>query len=622
MFKTLRFMLLTLLTMLCGSVMAQEEKSAFWDATVEAALPTELGNDITLTWLEAGGVQAPSYNSADKVVSFKKANKLTVTGTADDVTISEIVFIFHKSDNPGLSVNVGSNSNDYNTPSTTWTGSAKSITFTASGTKRIKSIEVTYTGGSATPVEKKAVLAITKVDNFNTTYDMDGTENKTLVAYYSNTGNGNATNAKLTLYVGGAENKVVEVGTIAAGSTTGWKNITYDLTKIEAGEHQVYISLTADDVEAVNSETKTVTFTKGSTGNKAYTATWTPVTYTISYNLDGGTAADGSPTTYTIESDPVTLLAPTKVGHIFAGWTGTDVAAATLSVTIPTGSTGNRSYTATWEKATFTVTIEGDAQADNTQPKYGDNVTITIAKDEDRTLTALTVDGVNVISGIDEDADSYTYVIRNISADVIVVATFVSTKEFITMDDTYATFSCTQALDFSGVSGLKAYIASGYSKNSGDVLLTRVESVPANTGLILVSTEKGVTYKVPYADSDAYYVNLLKAVDETKTIPQEEGGNVNFLLERRNNSFGFYKSEGNTTLAAGKAYLQVPSSAISSDVKSLRISFGDILVPVQGLKAGAEAPDGVYDLNGRKIPAGHKLTRGVYIVNGKKIAIK
>jgi hypothetical protein len=34
------------------------------------------------------------------------------------------------------------------------------------------------------------------------------------------------------------------------------------------------------------------------------------------------------------------------------------------------------------------------------------------------------------------------------------------------------------------------------------------------------------------------------------------------------------------------------------------------------------APEGVYDIHGRKIPAGQKLTRGIYIINGKKVSIK
>ena len=73
------------------------------------------------------------------------------------------------------------------------------------------------------------------------------------------------------------------------------------------------------------------------------------ITYTINYNLDGGTVEVANPTTYTIESEDITLNTPTKDGFTFAGWTGTDLEEPTMEVTIETGSTGNREYTATWQ---------------------------------------------------------------------------------------------------------------------------------------------------------------------------------------------------------------------------------------------------------------------------------
>lgn len=93
-----------------------------------------------------------------------------------------------------------------------------------------------------------------------------------------------------------------------------------------------------------------VTIPKGSTGDKSYTANWTLNTYSIMYNLDGGTLAEGvsNPPTYTAETDTFTLNNPTKDGYVFTGWTGTGLDGAAMSVTIAKGSTGNREYTATW----------------------------------------------------------------------------------------------------------------------------------------------------------------------------------------------------------------------------------------------------------------------------------
>lgn len=75
-------------------------------------------------------------------------------------------------------------------------------------------------------------------------------------------------------------------------------------------------------------------------------------TYYIYYTLDGGTM-DGAPETYTENSADITLPQPTKADYRFTGWTGTDLTAPTMEVTIPTGSKGDREYTANWEKIQY-----------------------------------------------------------------------------------------------------------------------------------------------------------------------------------------------------------------------------------------------------------------------------
>ena len=100
--------------------------------------------------------------------------------------------------------------------------------------------------------------------------------------------------------------------------------------------------------------TITVTIPKGSTGDRSYKATWKEdkpeiTTYTISYDLDGGTVAKENPVSYTSETETFTLNNPEKDGFTFLGWEGTDLSEATITVTIAKGSTGDRTYKATWE---------------------------------------------------------------------------------------------------------------------------------------------------------------------------------------------------------------------------------------------------------------------------------
>ena len=371
----------------------------------------------------------------------------------------------------------------------------------------------------------------------------------------------------------------------------------------------------------VNGEDKTPTEGSYTVSNlladQTVVAGFTPISYTLTYNLAGGSVASANPASYTIESAAITLTNPTKTGFDFAGWTGTGLDAATKTVTIATGSTGNRSYTATWTKAVYSVTITGaGVTADNMAPEYGDDVVITIADDPDRTLNTLTVNGADVTGYVVDGK----YTIENVSANVVVVATFNSTKEFIAMAHSQQTFCCSQDLDFSEVSGLKAYIASGYDKTSGQVLLTRVESVPAGTGLLLAGTE-GVTYKVPYATSNAFYVNLLKPVTEAQTVPTTDGAYTNFLYGKVDDVEGFFKSSGSGTVAAGKAYLQLPTAALPARVKGVSFVIDDELTPVQPLTADGDAPASIFDLNGRKMVNG-RLPKGVYIINGKKVMVK
>lgn len=76
-------------------------------------------------------------------------------------------------------------------------------------------------------------------------------------------------------------------------------------------------------------------------------AKWIPDIYTITYNLDGGTIS-GQETSYTIETPTFTLPTPTREGYTFMGWTGSNGSTAQTSVSVLTGSMGNRSYTANW----------------------------------------------------------------------------------------------------------------------------------------------------------------------------------------------------------------------------------------------------------------------------------
>lgn len=83
-------------------------------------------------------------------------------------------------------------------------------------------------------------------------------------------------------------------------------------------------------------------------------AKWTKDEYIINYDADGG-QLENPKTTYSVDDEEFTLVQPTKEGYTFTGWTGTGVTNPTKNVVIPTGSTGNRDYTAHWTATVYTI---------------------------------------------------------------------------------------------------------------------------------------------------------------------------------------------------------------------------------------------------------------------------
>ena len=83
------------------------------------------------------------------------------------------------------------------------------------------------------------------------------------------------------------------------------------------------------------------------TGPISIEATFTPITYSITYNLDGGSVSS-NPESYTIESDDITLNNPSKEGYTFSGWTGSNGETLETLVTITKGSTGDKTYKANY----------------------------------------------------------------------------------------------------------------------------------------------------------------------------------------------------------------------------------------------------------------------------------
>ena len=185
--------------------------------------------------------------------------------------------------------------------------------------------------------------------------------------------------------------------------------------------------LTGDPVTAIgNTET----------GNKEYWAKWEINQYTITYDLAGGTA-EGNPNTYTIETGAFTLKNPTKSGYTFTGWSGTGLDGENnMTVTIPTGSTGNRTYTAHWRyngsgHSYSYYTIKATAGTGGSISPYGN---VSVREGSDRTFT-ITPDKGYAVANVKIDGKSIgavkSYTFENVKRAHTIEVSFTRANEFI-----------------------------------------------------------------------------------------------------------------------------------------------------------------------------------------------
>ena len=87
-------------------------------------------------------------------------------------------------------------------------------------------------------------------------------------------------------------------------------------------------------------------------------ANWIPIAYKINYELNDGVISWENVTWYTIESEYITLINPTKTWYTFTWRSGTELNSLTTTVTIPTWSTWDREYEANWQINQYTITFK------------------------------------------------------------------------------------------------------------------------------------------------------------------------------------------------------------------------------------------------------------------------
>ena len=174
--------------------------------------------------------------------------------------------------------------------------------------------------------------------------------------------------------------KTIEIPQGSTGDrtyTANWQVIEYTIITLleggNAGSSEVYFYTVEQTVtlptptrtgytflgwtgEGITTPQPNVTIPKGSTGDKRYIENWELTEYNITMDLNGGSGE--TTLLYTVIDDEFALPTPTCNGYEFVGWTGEGITTPQTQVIIPTGSTGNKAYTANWKAIEYTITLD------------------------------------------------------------------------------------------------------------------------------------------------------------------------------------------------------------------------------------------------------------------------
>ena len=230
------------------------------------------------------------------------------------------------------------------------------------------------------------------------------------------------------------------------------------------------------------------------------------------------------------------------------------------------------------------------------------------------------LDDINIT--LDEILDDCPFIVNTVKENLDHNLSLSS--RIVEMKGEFATFCSTADLDFTNVEGLKAYVATEFDADGMMVKMTQVTNVPAGTGIMVVAEGADDTlteYTIDSGSSTADFTDNMLVGNATKSVvATTDGDKTNLILANGNEGIAFYALAGGT-LAAGKAYLQLPTSALSAGVKGIAFEFENLPTDIQQLQVDVEGDGRWFDLTGKQLGR-RPLKAGVYIHNGQKVVIK
>ena len=339
------------------------------------------GGDGECTWqlvtdastLKAGNrvvIAAKDYNYA--MSTDQKSNnrgQASITKNNSNITFGNDVQILTLSDGKSagtLAFNTGSGYLYAASSGDNYLRTEKTLTANSSW-------EITISNSTATIVAKGSNTRNTMQYNQSSSlFACYSSASQKALAIYKEICTGGITETSITLYANDGTNQKKDI-------TTGEKTYTVPDCPFTRTGYNFVTWNTQEDGKGTD-------YAEGATINLDGTAVnlyaiWTPVEYTITYELNGGTNHASNPANYTIETETITLQNPSKDNNTFLGWYK-ESTFVTQVTQITKGSTGNITLYAKWEEIPTTCTITYDANGgegtvtDNKQYTNGATVTV------------------------------------------------------------------------------------------------------------------------------------------------------------------------------------------------------------------------------------------------------
>lgn len=154
--------------------------------------------------------------------------------------------------------------------------------------------------------------------------------------------------------------------------TENLKEYTMDMTPFEISNQPTRSGYKFDGWIGSNGSTaqQTVTVNEGTIGVLSYEAVWTTNTYHIDYDYKGGDGpSTGNRPSYNITDTPFEITnEPTRLGHTFEGWGGTNLTGNHKIIKVGAGTTGRLEYYANWKAIDYKIEYDLKGGTETTNP--------------------------------------------------------------------------------------------------------------------------------------------------------------------------------------------------------------------------------------------------------------